>query len=453
MKFLMGFVLSGLTLCAVACSTRPSAPLAASVPPHAKTAAQVAQAPAGFDNGSNGLTDQPTRQADRASFEAFEVIPDGLGPLYNAQSCRECHQSPVSGGTSQIMELRVGHKGADGTFQNAEIPINHGSEIIKGRTLVNLRAICPNAAFPTTEIQERVPDSETIRTFRTSLSILGDGFVEAIADSTLTDISDKQCKQEHGKICGLVLYVPILESPGVTRVGRFGWKNEHASLLSFSGDAYLNEVGITNYLFPDEVTDLCNTVVEPNDKKGTDGLLDIDRFARFIRATKAPARDAQQAATAAAKTGEVLFAKIGCDICHVPTLTTAASGTAINGGKYIVSEALGKKVFHPYSDYLLHDVGTGDGIVIALEEHYSKRMYKTQWEKFSMESCRSSANRMRTAPLWGVRFQPMLMHDGASPTFRDAILRHRGEAGDVTKRFENLSPADQQAIVEFLRSL
>ena len=94
------------------------------------------------------------------------------------------------------MELRVGHKGADGTFQNAEIPINHGSEIIKGRSLVNQRAICPNAAFPAIEIQERVPDSETIRTFRTSLSILGDGFVEAIDDSTLIDISNTQCKQD-----------------------------------------------------------------------------------------------------------------------------------------------------------------------------------------------------------------------------------------------------------------
>src|ERR1700736_3009164 len=107
----------------------------------------------------------------------------------------------------------------------------------------------------------------------------------------------------------------------------------------------------------------------------------------------------------------------------------------------------------PCSRRRLHDVGTGDGIVIAIDEHYSKRMYKTQWAKFSVESCRSSANRMRTAPLWGVLFHPMLMHDGASPTFRDAILRHRAEASDVTKRFERLSPADQRAIVEFLRSL
>src|SRR6201987_421032 len=148
----------------------------------ASSAYRSTEAPTGFDNKSNGVADDATHQADQTKFDEVERVSDGLGPLYNAQSCRECHQSPVSGGASQIMELRVGHKGADGTFQNAEIPINHGSEIIKGRTLVNLRAICPSAAFPTTEIQERVPDSETIRTFRTSLSILGDGFVEGTAD-------------------------------------------------------------------------------------------------------------------------------------------------------------------------------------------------------------------------------------------------------------------------------
>src|SRR6202451_4074152 len=151
-------------------------------------------------------------------------------------------------------------------------------------------------------------------------------------------------------------------------VGRFGWKNQHASLLSFAGDAYLNEVGITNSLFPDEVTNLCNTVAEPNDKTDADGLADIDRFARFMRATKAPARDAQLAATAVAKSGEALFAKIGCAICHVPALTTAAPGTAVNGGKFAIPEALGSKTFYPYGDYLLHDIGTGDGIVIAMEE-------------------------------------------------------------------------------------
>jgi CxxC motif-containing protein (DUF1111 family) len=446
MKTSMGVTVFSIGLVAAACAAAPPAN-----PTHPPS--QASPASTGFDNASNGVTDDATHKGDQDKFDEFEQLADGLGPLYNAQSCRECHQNPVSGAISQVQELRVGHRGRDGHFENPEIPINGGAEVIKGRTLVNQRAICPNAAFPTTEIQERVPDSESIRTFRISVNLLGDGFVEALDDSTLIELSKKQCKETHGKICGLTLYVPVVEAPGTTRIGRFGWKDQHASLLSFSGDAYLNEMGITNTLFPDEVTNLCNTVSEPNNKPDTDGLADIDHFARFMRATKAPARDARQAATPAAKKGETLFAKIGCDICHVPTLTTAATGTVVNGGKFAIPEALGNKSFHPYGDFLLHDVGTGDGIAIAMEEHYGKHMYQIKWKNLSLESHRSGANKMRTAPLWGVRMHPMLMHDGASLTFREAILRHRGEASDVTRRFEQLGQSDQQAIVEFLKSL
>jgi len=176
--------------------------------------------------------------------------------------------------------LRVGHNGPDGRFRNPDIPIAHGAEVISGRSLVNDRAICPNAAFPDKEIQERVPETETIRTFRLSLNLLGDGFVEAIADQTLVDLSKEQCKSSHGKICGQVLYVPVIEAPGQMGVGRFGWKDQHASLLSFAGDAYLNEMGITNRLQPNEITNLCNSSSEPNDTRGPDGLYDIDHFAR-----------------------------------------------------------------------------------------------------------------------------------------------------------------------------
>src|SRR5438105_316552 len=201
------------------------------------------EAPTGFDNQSNGMVDDATHQADQVKFDEVENVSDGLGPLYNAQSCRECHQSPVSGGGSQVAELRVGHEGAHHRFENAEIPIARGTEIITGRTLVNDRAICPNGAFPNTEIQERLPDSENVRTTRLSLSLLGDGFVEAVADQTFIELARKQCKETHHKICGQAILVPILEAPGQTGVGRFGWKDQHASLLSFSGDAYLNEMG------------------------------------------------------------------------------------------------------------------------------------------------------------------------------------------------------------------
>jgi CxxC motif-containing protein (DUF1111 family) len=419
----------------------------------ASSASRSTEAPTGFDNKSNGVADDATHQADQMKFEEVEQLSDGLGPIYNAQSCRECHQNPVSGAASQVTELRVGHQGRDRRFLNPEIPIAHGAEVITGRSLVNDRAICPNGAFPNDEIQERVPETETIRTFRLSLSLLGDGFVEAVADQTLVDLADQQCKSSHGKICGQILHVPVVEAPGQMGVGRFGWKDQHASLLSFSGDAYLNEMGITNRLQPDEVTKLCNTVAEPNDTPGPDGLSDIDHFARFIRATKAPARDTQQASTAASKKGWALFEKIGCGTCHTENMNTAPAGTKINGGTFTIPAALGSVTFHPYGDFLMHDVGTGDGILQAIPEHYGKKVFLLMSDYMSKQDFESSRNKIRTAPLWGVRFRPRLMHDGASLTFHDAILRHHGEANHVSQQFEKLKRDDQEAIIEFLKSL
>ena len=417
------------------------------------SASRSTEAPTGFDNKSNGVADDATHEADQMRFEDVELVSDGLGPLYNAQSCRECHQSPVSGAASQVAELRVGHQGPDGHFHNPEIPIADGAEVISGRSLVNDRAICPNAAFPDKEIQERVPETENIRTFRLSLSLLGDGFVEAVADQTLIDLAAQQCKSSHRKICGQVLQVPIVEAPGQMSVGRFGWKDQHASLLSFAGDAYLNEMGITNRLQPDEVTNLCNAHSEPNDTPGPDGLSDIDHFARFVRATKAPARDSQLASGSVAKKGEGLFDKIGCATCHVETLTTAPAGTKINGGTFTIPAALGSVTFHPWGDFLMHDVGTGDGILQATREHYGKRVFQMMSDYLSKQDYESSRNKIRTAPLWGVRLRPRLMHDGASLALRDAIQRHRGEAMHVSQKFEKLKREDQEAIIVFLKSL
>ena len=411
------------------------------------------EAPAAFDDKSNGMVDQATHDADLETFDEVETIEDGLGPIYNAQACRECHQDPVSGGASQVAELRVGHMGPDGKFRNPEIPIAHGVEVIRGRTLVNDRAICPSGAFPDTEIHERVPDSEKIRTFRISISVLGDGFVEAVADEALVALKKEQCRKSGGKVCGQVQYVPIVEAPGQTAVGRFGWKDQHASLRSFSGDAYLNEMGITSTLFPDEFTTLCNTASEPNDKPGPDGLDDVDKFARFIRATKAPPRDETLAKTAKAVRGSTVFDKIGCAACHVRSLTTAAAGTKILAGTYTIPDALGNKTFHPYGDYLMHNVGTGDGIVVPVPEHYGRAMERSRWMLFSPPNFHDNRNRVRTAALWGLRLRTRLMHDGESVTPSDAIRRHKGEALDSAVRFRFLSAADREALLEFLRSL
>jgi CxxC motif-containing protein (DUF1111 family) len=416
-------------------------------------ATQFTDAPTGFDNKTNGMVDDATHHADQVIFEEVEQLDDGVGPLYNAQSCSECHQNPVSGAASQVTELRVGHQGPDGHFRTPDIPIAHGAEVITGRSLVNDRAICPNAAFPDKEIQERVPETETIRTLRLSLNLLGDGFVEAIADQTLIDLSKQQCKSSHRKICGQILYVPIVEAAGQMGVGRFGWKDQHASLLSFAGDAYLNEMGITNPLQPNEVTNICSATPEPNNTPGPDGLSDTDHFARFIRATKAPARDAQLASSAAAKKGLGLFDKIGCATCHVETLTTAPAGTKINGGTFTIPAALGSVALHPYGDFLMHDVGTGDGILQATREHYGHQVFQQMSGYLSKQDFESSRNKIRTAPLWGVRLRPRLMHDGASLTLLEAIARHRGEASHVIQQFEKLKRPEQDAIIEFLRSL
>jgi CxxC motif-containing protein (DUF1111 family) len=326
------------------------------------------------------------------------------------------------------------------------VTIAHGADRITDRSLINDRAICPNGDFPNEDITEHIPDRENVRTLRLSLSLLGDGLVESVTDADLRDIARRQCAGNN-RVCGEIVEVPILEAPGHIEVGRFGWKDQHRSLLSFSADAYLNEMGITNTLQPNEVTNVCNPkgIQEPNSVADSTGLADIDRFARFMRATRAPARGS---ITAQVDHGARVFAKIGCAECHVPSLKTAPTGTPINGGTFMVPAALGGLVFHPFGDFLLHNIGTGDGIVQTVQEQFGKA-YVGEWKGYSQ----STANKMRTAPLWGLRLRTRLMHDGASLTLRGAIVRHRHEAERARDGFDKLSTADQAALLAFLGSL
>jgi len=397
------------------------------------------EAPAGFDTPtlaqdhgsqsiSNGIAEPPgdTFALDQTSFEQDHDASTGLGPVFNARACADCHQNPVSGGTSQFTEIRAGHKDANGNFVAATVPINDGANTIANRSIINDRALIPQA-------QEHIPDAENIRALRAALNTLGDGFVEAIDDSTLKAIAQHQVEISEGRIHGEAVEVPVLESPGQSRIGRFGWKDQHSSLLSFIGDAYLNEMGVTNRLRPKDVTTVGKITPDPEDLPDKLGLADIDHFAEFIRGTKAPPRDAVLSATAAAQEGQTLFENIGCATCHVSTIVTAPGGTVINGGAFTVPEALGNKIIHPYSDFLLHDIETGDGIV--------------------QNPPQDTANKLRTVPLWGLRMHPRHMHDLMSLTLENAIERHGGEAEHVRNRFRELSPEDKQALFTFLNSL
>jgi CxxC motif-containing protein (DUF1111 family) len=397
------------------------------------------EAPAGFDtptlaqnpgsqSKNNGLT-EPAGDSYALDQQVYEQVHDastGLGPVFNGRACAECHQNPVSGAASQFTELRVGHLDANGNFVNPTVLINDGAASIAGRSLINDRALLPEA-------QEHIPVTENIRALRAALNTLGDGFVEAIDDSTLKTIAQQQPDLSEGRIHGEAIEVPVLEAPGQNRVGRFGWKDQHSSLLSFIGDAYLNEMGVTNRLRPKDTTTIGKVTKDPEDVPDNLGLADIDHFAQFVRGTKVPPRDAALAATADAQAGQALFEKIRCNTCHVETITTAPAGTVINGGAFSVPDALGNKIIHPFSDFLLHDIETGDGIVQAGPP--------------------DTANKLRTAALWGLRMRPRFMHDLKSLTLADAIERHQGEAAHVERRFDQLSPAEKQLLITFLNSL
>ncbi|KAA6460846.1 hypothetical protein DYQ86_11190 [Acidobacteria bacterium AB60] len=352
----------------------------------------------------------------------------GLGPVYNGTACVTCHENPNTGGASQITELRVGHSDpVTGNFVNPTIYVAGSKTPITGRSIVNDRATCPEA-------QEHVPDTENIRTLRAALNTLGDGFVEAIDDQTLKDIAENQPGQSNGKIHGEYIEVAISETSGFKRVGRFGWKDQHGSLLSFAADAYLNEMGVTNRFHPVDATSVCKKTTDPEDVSDSLGMADIDHFAQFIRATQVPPQDLALAGTPSAQHGQALFRRLGCSICHVGSIKTGAPDSSPNGDAYKIPAAIGGKIIHPYSDFLLHDIGTGDGIV-------------------QTPGLQETANKLRTAPLWGLRTKSRFMHDLKSLSLDQAIARHRVEASEPAEHFAELPAADKQDLLNFLNSL
>jgi CxxC motif-containing protein (DUF1111 family) len=255
--------------------------------------------------------------------------------------------------------------------------------------------------------------------------VFGAGLVEAIPDATILALADPEDTNGDG-ISGRAAVVTDVATGG-ERVGRFGWKAQHATLLAFSADAYRNEMGITNDLFRVEVAagvdpaamKACDIKPDPEDSiNPLTGLRGIDAFDVFMRFLAPLERGA---VSAEASRGEAVFNALGCQLCHVPTLRTGPSGNPVFHEKEVPL----------FSDLLVHDVGTGDGIPQAA----------------------ATANEIRTPALWGLRFRRPLLHDGSAATPQAAILRHSGEAEAVTARFRQLSDEDRSAILAFLDSL
>ena len=353
---------------------------------------------------------------NKAIFEEREEVDEGLGPTYNDVACSSCHQAPVTGHVSQINEFRAGSVNSSGSFVAPP----------GGQTLLQDRAIAPGA-------QELANTGLGIHEFRSTRTLLGDGFVEAIANQTLQNNVAAQPSAQRGQL----RTVTVLEAAPATRIGRFGHKSQHASLVSFSADAYLNEMGITSPLQPTD-NNILGQSPAPFDN-GCDGPctdpeddgVDVEAFAAFQRALRAPGRGP---ITSDVNTGQNLFNAIGCAVCHTPQFTTAPAGTVINGGAFVVPAALGNKVIRPFSDFALHNIGTSGGI--GAEPGVNNRFATT------------------TIALWGVRTKHRFMMQGNQHTIFDAIQVHGGQASTARNNFNNALSNNQKAqLIAFVLSL
>ena len=369
---------------------------------------------------NNGFVDDATFDIALEAFSEEETAADGLGPVYNHFSCKACHFQRGAGGSGVMAELRAG------SFNGVAFTDHPGGSLIHSACAGNLAG----GSNVTDADCEHVLSGTNVFALRRSLSIFGDGFVEATANQTLTAIRNAQPAGQQGTI----INVPVVEVPGATRIGRFGWKDQQASLESFAGDAYLNEMGITNLVDGQRGFDVDNT---SNGNARNDGVADpeddgedVENFTNFMRSLPAPARAVRNAQTAR---GEALFSQIGCAVCHTPNITTAQAGTAINGGAEIVGAATGNKTYHPFGDFLLHNIGTGDGIV--------------------QNGGAGTRNQIRTKPLWGTSTENRFLHGGTAFTITDAINAHAGQGTTSRNNFNALTAAQRTDLIAFVVSL
>jgi CxxC motif-containing protein (DUF1111 family) len=343
-------------------------------------------------------------------FTEVESVEDGLGPAFNGSSCAVCHSVPAIGGAGVVAEVRAARRDEQGEF--VELVPTSGS-------LFQIFSI------PTHTCQPTIPPEANVISRRVPIPLFGAGLVEAIPDEALVALDDAEDRDRDGVSGRAAIVVDI--ATGHRRVGRFGWKAQHATLLAFAADAYRNEMGITNDLFPDELAfgisteqmKLCDPIPDPEDRADPRtrrrGIDNFEAFMKFL----APA--GRGLVDESVRAGEALFNTVGCAACHVPSLQTGPSANPL----------FNRKAVPLFSDLLLHDVGTGDGI----------------------RQNAASPLEFRTPALWGLRLRRPLLHDGTAATIEDAIDRHANEAAAARRRFQSLSNEQRATLVMFLKSL
>jgi CxxC motif-containing protein (DUF1111 family) len=347
--------------------------------------------------------------AGSARFNRNESPASGLGPVFNENSCRECHSVPAAGGGSNRTVTRIGRR--VGTAFDPLVSL--------GGSLIQNRAIGARNGSTHNFVPERVPAEATIVAQRRTTPLFGLGFVDATPDAEFIALAAAQAARGDG-VAGRVNLVDNIRA-GLKTVGRVGWKAQVPTLFQFAGDALVNEMGITTPDFPSENCPQGNCAElafnpAPGLNDSGNGSVVLNDYMTMLAA---PPR---AASTADAIEGERTFEAIGCASCHVATLTTGASTIA----------ALDRKTYHPYSDFLLHDMGSlGDGIVMG----------------------NATGTELRTEPLWGLRFINRYLHDGRATTLEQAIAAHDGQGRGSRDRFAALTADAKAKVIAFLRSL
>jgi hypothetical protein len=356
----------------------------------------------------------------RTLFSAVLQSSDGIGYAFSGvPGCFICHTTPAIGGSSGVTQVRFGHLFPDGSFDPLLAEGGPTQQFV-GQVGPNAPPDCP--AQPPIPV-ETIPADANVTVSRNAPPLFGLGLVEGIPDAALELIARAERLNPDG-VRGRVNHVTDALT-GQRSAGRFGLKAQIRTLTEFVSDAMHNELGVTSPLFPQENCPNgdcthadCDGVPDPD--MGDDK---VQMFVDFIRLLSPPP---PRPLTASAQRGKLLFLTIGCAACHLPDQITGPSSI----------RALNRVLFHPYSDFLIHDMGPS--VLGSADE-------TTQGE--------ARAQFVRTTPLWGANSKAELFHDGRGGTVAGSVFYHGGEANPARSRFMALSTDDQTAVSDFVFSL
>lgn len=343
----------------------------------------------------------------KIAFERTFTPEEGLGPLFNANACGECHEDPVAGGVGDEVEVHASKflaPSCDPLFQE-------GGPVIQQQVTPLLQAKGID--------KEQIPPSATGEALRTTPPVFGFGLVDGIPDAAILSREDPDDADGDG-ISGRVNR--FIDG----RVGRFGRKALVPTLSEFNAGAFPLEQGITTPLQPVEET-VNGTPVPPDTDPAPDpeiDLAEIETVNDFVKLLAPPPRKkvADRAERALVAEGEKAFQEIGCASCHTPSMKTGPSDVP----------ALDEKTVFLYSDLLLHDMGADRGdICLGL----------------------ASPSEFRTELLMGLRFREVFLHDGAAKSVEEAIEKHGGEALASRQAFEKFAEKGKKALLAFLGTI